>query len=157
MNMNTPPDPHDLERLVSRVLRDQPSRQAPPTLANRVMAELAYRASLPWWRKSFSHWPWAARIAFVAISLGLVKVALTLTTHAAVSSPGASAVAHATAPVAWLADVLAIAAFSQELLTTIMRAIPSLYLYGVMGLVVALYLMVFGVSAAAYRTLNFSR
>jgi hypothetical protein len=154
--MNTPPDPHDLEQLVSRVLRDQPLREAPSTLAANVLAQIAQRASLPWWRKSFSHWPWTARIAFVAVSLALVKVALTLTRHAE-STIGASAVAHAAAPVTWLEDVLSVAAFLQQLLTTVARAIPTLYFYGATSLIVALYLMVFGVSAATYRTLNFSR
>lgn len=155
--MNTPPDPNELERLISRVLNDQPLREAPRTLSERVMAELAYRASLPWWRKSFTHWPWAARIAFVLVSFGFVKLALTLTTHAAASTAGASAMAGAAAPVTWLENLLGVAAFCQQLLATITHAIPALYLYGAMGLILALYVMVFSVSAAAYKTLHFSR
>jgi hypothetical protein len=155
--MNTPLDPHRLEQLVGRALRDQPLRKAPPALAAHVMAEIARRASVPWWRKSFSHWPSAARIGFLVVSLGVARIAITLMTRISGGPLGVNAVEHATAPVGWLADVLAAATFSQQLLTTIARAVPSTYLYGVTATVVALYLLVFSVSAATYRTLNFSR
>ena len=36
-----------------------------------MLAELARRAALPWWRKSFAHWPMAARAAFVVLGAGI--------------------------------------------------------------------------------------
>ena len=53
-----------LARLFERTLRDLPLRRAPSTLEARVLSELRRRASLPWWRRSFSHWPALARACF---------------------------------------------------------------------------------------------
>ena len=155
--MNTPHDPQHLEQLVDRVLRDQPLRKAPASLATRVMTELAHRSSLPWWRKSFGHWPAAARIVFIAALLGVMAITLSLVSIATQTSLGTSAIAQATAPLGWLTNVLAISTFLQHLLTAIAQAVPPTYLYGATAFIIALYLLVFSVSAAAYRTLNFSR
>ena len=53
-----------LARLFERALRDVSLRRAPATLEARVLCELRRRASLPWWRRSFSHWPVLARAGF---------------------------------------------------------------------------------------------
>src|SRR3954470_16437940 len=66
--MNPPGQPDPLETFVTRALRDQPARRAPQTLEARVMAELARRASLPWWRQSYQHWPAAIRGSFFVLS-----------------------------------------------------------------------------------------
>ena len=65
-----------LERLVDELLRDQPLRHAPNTLEAHVFAEIARRAALPWWRKSFTHWPLLARVAFLIASYGFVRLTL---------------------------------------------------------------------------------
>src|ERR1035438_2139941 len=59
-----PQDQDKLEASIHRVLRKLPDRKAPFTLEARVLAELGRRASLPWWRKSFAHWPSAVRAGF---------------------------------------------------------------------------------------------
>lgn len=68
--MNLIPDHPDesaaeLERRVHGLLRSLPERSAPPSLENRVCAEIARRAARPWWRRSYSFWPAAARCAFI--------------------------------------------------------------------------------------------
>lgn len=55
-----------LERLVSTLLRDQPLRQAPPSLETRVLGVLAARARLPWWRRGIASWPASVRIPVIA-------------------------------------------------------------------------------------------
>src|SRR5207247_1447534 len=67
-----------LERTVHQTLRELPLRRAPLSLESRVLAEIQRRVLLPWWRKSFTHWPVAARAAFVVISGGFIKLAWTL-------------------------------------------------------------------------------
>jgi hypothetical protein len=39
-------------------------------LAGRVLAELARRERLPWWRRDFACWPRAARWTFLTIAAG---------------------------------------------------------------------------------------
>src|SRR5271154_459213 len=75
--MNEHPQHEDrLERLLDSALRGLPARRAPGTLESRVLGELARRASQPWWRRSFGHWPTPARAGFVATCVALVGIVL---------------------------------------------------------------------------------
>jgi len=65
-----------LEQLLGQGLRDLPLRRAPDSLESRVFSELARRESLPWWRRSFAHWPMAPRAVFVSICVALVVLTL---------------------------------------------------------------------------------
>src|ERR1700738_3597831 len=77
----TPNESHEasesqtLERLLDRALRELPLRRAPLTLESRVFGELQRRAALPWWRRSFAHWPLLARAAFLVICGVLIRLA----------------------------------------------------------------------------------
>lgn len=66
-----PPPPDALEAWVDRALRELPDQPAPAALNSRVVAELARRAALPWWRRSLSSWPFAARLTLIGILIGL--------------------------------------------------------------------------------------
>ena len=79
MTANTPEE--ELERLVDRALHDLPLRRAPHTLESRVFAELERRAALPWWRRSFAHWPLPARSAFLVICIALIAFAFARRRH----------------------------------------------------------------------------
>lgn len=65
-----------LERLIQKTLRELPTRRAPGSLENRVFAELERRAALPWWRKSYAHWPLPARCAFLLGSAAVLKAVI---------------------------------------------------------------------------------
>lgn len=141
-----------LERLVHRTLRELPLRRAPPTLESLVLGELRRRAALPWWRRSFYHWPKGARAAFASMcvalaGLGFVGGAWTLD---GVRSLNASW-ALARMPSARAAG--AIMAASQESAAALARAIPADWIYGGLALSAALYAALFGLGVAAYRTL----
>jgi len=59
---------HDpqLESLMDRELKSLPALAAPEALAPRVMAALATRAELPWYRCAWQTWPLAWQIASFA-------------------------------------------------------------------------------------------
>ncbi|MFA5189739.1 MAG: hypothetical protein WC740_03385 [Verrucomicrobiia bacterium] len=61
----------DLEKWTDRELRPLPAPRAPETLAPRVMAAIAARAALPWYRQTWFEWSrgWQAASAVVAASL----------------------------------------------------------------------------------------
>lgn len=61
----------DLEKWMDRELRPLPAPHAPETLAPRVMAAIAARAALPWYRQTWFEWPrgWQAASAAVAALL----------------------------------------------------------------------------------------
>lgn len=148
--MNTPHNSSErdqqLEQLIDKALLDQPARHAPASLEAKVMAEIARRAAAPWWRSSFAHWPVAARVLFLVASVGFVKLGLDATALIIDPLDPAARSAALFAEVSWI----------HTLFVTIgaaLRGLPSLWVYGALAVLAALYLTLFGVSAAAYRTL----
>ncbi len=138
-------DPHgpQLEQLIDRWLRDLPSRRAPATLESRVLAELARCAALPWWQRSFAHWPHMVRVVFVILCLALG--ALTFIRSTALVSSIESA--HLLRPAGAFAGAMVQTAAS------LVHAIPTQWLYGALAMAATLYGLLFALGAAAYRTL----
>jgi len=61
-----------LETEIDRELRGLPELKASAALTRRVMGEIARRATRPWYRQSWQHWPWPAQLAALVGSLALV-------------------------------------------------------------------------------------
>jgi len=137
-------DSEKLERLIDRTLRAQPPLRAPRGLETRVLNELARRAALPWWRKSFAHWPLAARALFVLASGVFIKLALTGVTWMSDA---------AAAPVASVQNKARIASSLVEVGAAVVHAIPPQWLYFGVAFGAAMYALLFGLGATAYRTL----
>jgi hypothetical protein len=145
--MNTPLNPNEsreqqLERLIGKALRDQPLRRAPVDLESKVMTEIARRAAAPWWQGSFSGWPVAARLLFIVGSAALIALVL----------KASSLIIPPIKPSALLGEVAWIPSLFMTI-GTVVRDLPTFWLYGGVAILGALYLTLFGVSAAAYRTL----
>ncbi|MBL8265545.1 hypothetical protein [Steroidobacter sp.] len=140
-----------LEQLIDKALRDQPSLRAPASLQDNVMAEIARRAAAPWWHGSFSSWPMLARVLFLVASVGLIKLVLEAGSLVA-GGPIDPSVRSAAlfAEVSWIPALFS--TFGAAL-----RGLPSLWIYGGLTVLATLYLTLFGVSAAAYRTLYATR
>jgi hypothetical protein len=132
-----------LERQVHRSLRQLPQRRAPSSLENRVWSELARLASLPWWRRSFLHWPLAARASFFVLSAGLC--ALTFLGSARLFAGFGSAKR--------LAESLTWLSTAAEALASLLRVVPSIWIYEALAAAALLYALLFALGAAAYRTL----
>ncbi|HEY4367388.1 MAG TPA: hypothetical protein VGN07_09175 [Steroidobacteraceae bacterium] len=146
-----PSDPNDkLIGLLDSVLHEQPLRRAPARLATRVLAEIERRERLPWWHHSFAHWPLAARALFLILCAASVKFAADASL--------------------WLTDRIEVTQFSNEVAavgvwlkititvaSTVLHNVPSLWFYGGVVFIGALYAALFGISAAAYRTLYAQR
>lgn len=151
--MNTPrrpATPEQIERFVDKALRDQPLRRAPSDLESKVMAAIAQGAVSPWWRSSFEHWPLAARVLFLVTSIVFVKLGLDAAALVIGPLDPAARSAALFAEVAWIHALF----FS---IGAVLRSLPSWWIYCGVAVLGALYLMLFGVSAAAYRTLYASR
>jgi hypothetical protein len=145
------PSNEDIESLVHRSLSEIPDRRAPRTLEGRVLAELHRRASLPWWRKSYAHWPAFARGAFFVVSAGfaaaVVAVLFNLIRGAGMAEMG-GAVSQRLGSLALAQSLWNLAWQTGE---TILRSIPPLWLYGSLALLALCYATVVGVGATAYR------
>lgn len=151
--MNRKLSPEELEQLIHRELRALPPRRAPRSLEGRVLAALEHRASLPWWHQSWSYWPAAVRAAFLAFATGISTAAVVAVT---LFSRGASAEALSAQVGQRLqifSQLYAAGAWVADLTVRSFGAIPSLWLYGALAAIVALYATFFGLGAVAYRTI----
>ena len=152
----TPHDEQKLERLVSTVVRGLPDRRAPQTLEARVQAELARRAALPWWRKSFAQWPLAARAILVVGCAAIIELVVAVTQWAG-AGVGERHLQAALAPgMAWLHAGETLVAAVREAITLVIANIPPVWLYGAAAIVIAGYVTLLGAGAVAYRTLHTS-
>jgi hypothetical protein len=153
--MIPPPDKHEkLEHLIHQTLRELPARRAPRSLEERVRAEIERRALLPWWRKSFAHWPVAARACFLLASVGVAKLGLWGAVWVMSGFDNAQ-FREAFAPqFTWMESGLAVVHAVTGFFDIMLRNIPPLWLYGGLAFVAATYFALFGLGAAAYRTLS---
>jgi hypothetical protein len=147
--MNEPND--SLEGLLERTLNELPLRRAPPTLESRVLGELQRRAALPWWRRSFAHWPIAARAVFLVICGALIRLAFL---------GGAAAVAGVRSlhesgalSLSWARGIGVLMASGANLATLLARTVPATWIYEGIAACALLYAVLFGLGAAVYRTL----
>lgn len=148
-----PRDERELEQYIGKLLRAQPLRQAPASLEARIQQQLAAEAARPWWLQGFSAWPWLARILFALVSVGLL--ALTWLTSDRLSriadSLQQSSLANTGRATAQMFANLGHAL--QTLGEMLTRNVPSAWLYGAAGVTLFLYVALFGLGAAAFRTL----
>lgn len=140
-----------LEQALKQAFSGLPLRRAPGTLEARVVGELTRRAALPWWRVSFANWPVGARVAFVLICAALVAATILGGASAYLGGkPWNEALALV---LSWVHPFLAVMSSAGGLAALLLRVIPPLWLYGGLGFGILLYVMLFGLGAAAYRTL----
>lgn len=147
------PDPDQLEQLIHHTVRGLPNRRAPRELERRVLAELAARADRPWWRDSFAQWPLSARIGFFLLGAVVAKLVLVATVFAMSGFDAREMSAVFAEQHPWVEATRTLAASVWDAILVVFAAIPRFWLYAVVGFVAALYAALFGLGAAAYRTL----
>ena len=149
-----PPDQDPLEHAIHGTLRALPLQRAPRSLEQRVVAALSRRAALPWWRKSFAHWPMAARGGFLVMCLGLVKAAFSGSAWIATGFELEKWRVIFSGRLSWLQDGVAVAQAVADFADIILRNIPVFWLYASVGVVAITYALIVGVGAAAYKALQ---
>lgn len=155
--MNTgsrrPLDERELEQFIGSVLRQQPLRQAPASLEAAILLRLAAEAAKPWWLQGFNRWPWIAQILFLAMSAGLVQLSYQATARLGSLWQAADQSAPAKAARAGVQMFASYGDALQTLGAMVTRNISPLWIYGGAGLALLLYAALFGLGAAAFRTL----
>jgi hypothetical protein len=141
--MTTKESPEALERLLDRTLHGLPLRRAPVTLESRVFGELERRAALPWWRRSFAHWPPLARAVFLVICGALIKLAFL---------GGATAVAGVRS-LSWAQEAGVLVASAGNLAALLAHTPPPAWAYEAIAVCAVLYAILFGLGAVVYRAL----
>lgn len=145
--------PEELEKLIHETLRSLPERRAPRSLEARVMAAVAAREALPWWRQSYRAWPMAARVAFLVLSGSLAFGVMVAAVWVMADFRGSDLAQVFATPLLWIELVRGAVAGLAGFCAILVRQIPPLWLYGGLALFAAMYATLFGIGAAAYRTL----
>jgi hypothetical protein len=140
-----------LERLLTEAMGELPLRRAPSTLESRVIGELNRRAALPWWRVSFAHWPVTPRVVFVLVCVALIGSTFFGGVSAFVGIGSLNGIGGLL--LLWAKPLLVVMSSAGGLAALLVRVIPPLWLYGGMAVGAMLYVILFGLGAAAYRTL----
>lgn len=148
-------NPEKLESFVTHLARSQPTRRAPASLEQRVLAQIAaQRALVPWWRKGFTHWPLAARAVFLVASYGFVRLAI-IGVMSVMSYVGSREVAGTA--VSWVHSGTEAMSATASTVAILVNAIPPAWLYGAAAAAFVLYALLFGLGTVAYRTLYVER
>ncbi len=150
--MPNPPD--HLERLIGSTVRGLPPRRAPRTLESQVLAEIERRLARPWWRMSYAHWPAPVRLLFLIVCAALI--ALVVRTSGWVISDVESR-ALADLSLSGMAPAATSVSAAITAASSVARSIPPLWIYCGLGLLAVMYTTLFGIGAAAYRTLYVDR
>ncbi len=140
-----------LEQVLHQALGGLPPRRAPGTLESRVANELARRASQPWWLASFANWPVGARVSFVLVCAALVAVTILGGVAAYLGDRSFGEVSAVL--LSWAHPFLTVVSSAGGLVALLVRAVPPVWLYAIVGFGTLLYVALFGLGAAAYRTL----
>jgi len=146
-----------VEQLVHRELRSLPLRRAPRTLEARVLAALEHQAVIPWYHKSWSHWPQAIRAAFLVLATGVAGGVVTASYAAFYGFEDSGLAAQAEARLGVFTTIFHVCSWIFDLGARVVASIPPLWLYGGVAFVAAMYATFFGLSAAAYRSISRSR
>lgn len=145
------PNDQRLEQIIHQTLRGLPPRSAPRSLEARVLKQISARENRSWWRQPFVHWPVAARAGFGLLGAGAVVAIV-------IAGSGRSMDLSAARPVVTaLAEVREALLVVSDLVTSLLGAIPPIWLYSVIGFIGVLYAALFGLGLTAYRTLVLNR
>jgi hypothetical protein len=136
-----------LERVVDQALHQLPMRRAPLDLESRVLGELARRAAMPWWQRSFLQWPRAARVLLLGVCTVLGGLTIVGGARIVVNLGPALRPAHE------LDRAVALLSTSKDLIATLVGTIPTMWIYEGLALAAILYAALFALGAAAYSTL----
>lgn len=146
------PTPDEIEQRLHQALRGLPSRRAPSSLEQRVLAAIAERQARPWWHQSYAYWPTPVRLAFFVLSAALAAVVIGA---AATLLPGVGATAGqpVEATLGWFAQIRSTGSALADVGRRILPAVSSTWIYAGLALFAGLYATLIGLGAAAYRVL----
>jgi hypothetical protein len=136
-----------LERLLDHALHQLPLRRAPLNLEARVFEELARRAAMPWWQRSFMQWPRAARVLLLGVCTALGALTIVGGARIVVN------LGPTLRPARELDRALALLSASKNVIATLVGTIPPMWIYEGLALAAVLYAALFALGTAAYRTL----
>ena len=147
MNLNPDPD-SKLEQFIERELKKLPALRAPPAVLRNVMARVRATLGLPWWQRPWLFWPIAARVAVLAIFIGMVA-GLSMVTLP-IPSLG-SIVSHAHKQLSWMSSMVELCLTLMRSAMLVLTSIPPAALWAIAGMMAVMYAAFLGFGTVLYR------
>ena len=141
------PEQSELEKFIHAQLQRLPERAAPEHLITHVMAALAAREKLPWWKQSFTHWPRHNQIFLFAVLTAIFGGVVYATRRSAEAVTLPHLVEHASS-FAWFARMAESLADSVLLIA---RSIPLEWLGGIAVIFCVMYAACVATGVALYK------
>lgn len=145
--------PEQLEQMVHRELRALPLRRAPQTLEARVLAAIERQATIPWYHRSWSYWPTPVRTGFIGIGALVAAFAVVAFYQLSQGAALVSVDQRIGAGFDWIGRLIAAGKWTVNLVQQQVANIPTLWLYGGLAFIGAMYATFIGLGTAAYRYL----
>jgi hypothetical protein len=143
-----------LAALITAELRALPPLRAPAALQSRVIAELARRQALPWWRQSFRDWPMAAQFGFAMLALGLTHLLFWSPAGSALQELSESLRGLALGALHWVQVAASGMAIFRSVAGDLLAALPSRWLLAATLALVSSLLLLFASGSLVYRSLH---
>jgi hypothetical protein len=143
------PEDKQLEEFIHRQLKKLPERQAPEALIGNVIASLAARRELPWYKKPWSEWPRLNQNMFLVLLVAALS-GVAWTAAAYTPEISTSAIAQK-AQVSWIPEIV------RRLFDSTVLVARSLKYEWIIGAVAALalcYLWCVAAGVALFRVLT---
>ena len=146
-----------LEELIHRELSKLPERQAPGTLAPRVLAEIQARARKHWWQRPWTRWPASLQLASIPVLFGSAAGAVfgvSTLWNALLARSAFGTVAETFGSVSAIWDVLMVLANAFLMLG---RSVGQEWLLLAFLVPLTMYLACIGLGTLCYRTAFYHR
>jgi hypothetical protein len=141
------PEQRELEKFIDLQLKKLPEREAPENLVTNVLAAIAAREGLPWWKQPFTSWPRNTQaLLFAALSLAFAAVVYAASHPAEALSTGA--IGQRVSAFAWIGR--AFETFGNVTLLVV-RALPWQWLVAFLVVCLAMYAACVATGFALYR------
>jgi hypothetical protein len=138
---------HELEQFIQAQLQKLPEREAPEDLVSNVMAAIAARQNLPWWKQPFTSWPRGSQ-GLLLVSLSALLGGLIYAAWRPAESVSLSALTEQVAAWSWIGRTIESITSSAAI---ILRSLPW-QAFAVIGLLVTMmYALCVVTGLALYR------
>jgi hypothetical protein len=157
MKLNTE-DQARLEQLIAAGLRRQPALKAPGSLQSRVFAEIARRAVLPWYHRSFRGWPVLMQVSFVFTALATVVLARSVILWSHPVHAASELAAPMSGGFSFLQSLgsawSALGSMFSAIGSALLHRVPGFWLVVGVGVAFAMYAMLAGIGVAVFRAVD---
>lgn len=141
------PEQKDLELFIHQQLQKLPERQAPEDLVVNIMAAIAAREKLPWWKQPFTSWPRSIQSVLFLVLASVFSAACYLAWRPA-EVVSVDSITERASSLSWIVTLFSSVA---DALVVLLRALSWEWLAGIAVVFCTMYAASVAAGVALYR------